>query len=83
MKRVTLGDEVRDMVTGYKGIAVGLFEYLHGCTRVCVQARMGKDGKTPDPLTFDEPQLEVLTQRKVKVGEKDTGGPAPYRDSGR
>jgi hypothetical protein len=72
---VNLGDEVKDNVTGFKGIVVAKTNYIHGCTRVQVQPKVGKDGKVPDACTFDEPALVVLKSTVVKRSHNDTGGP--------
>jgi hypothetical protein len=55
-----LGKEVKDKITGYKGIATCRCSFLQGCDRIEVAAPMDKDGKLPDMVTFDEPQLEVI-----------------------
>jgi len=64
---VYLGDEVRDEVTGFHGVAIARTEWLHGCVRITVQPKVDKNGKFIEPVTFDEPQLIVL--KKVKAGE--------------
>lgn len=74
---VELGDEVQCMVSGFKGIVIGKSEFLHGCSRVGVQPKVGKDGKLVDAQWFDEPQMTVTKKRKVKVGRRDVGGPLP------
>ena len=72
---ITLGDKVKDSVSGFTGIAVGRTEWLQGCARITIQPAVGKDGKLPDSATFDEPQLIVLTKKKVKRAKSDrTGG---------
>lgn len=80
---VNLGDEVKDTVSGFRGIAVASHDYLQGCTRICIQPKVGKDGKLPDIRTFDEPALEVIKAKKVirKAQKKDPGGPEKYTDS--
>lgn len=72
-----LGDEVVDLVSGFKGIITGKSEFLNGCARVCVQPKVGKDGKHPESMWFDDPQVKVTSVRKVKRGPVDTGGPMP------
>lgn len=72
---VNLGDEVKDKVTGFKGVVTAIYIYLNGCRRINVQPPIDKDGKHPDCVNFDEPQLEVLEAGKVKIGPQDTGGP--------
>lgn len=84
---IKLGDECRDEVTGFKGIAVARTEWLNGCARVVIQPPVGKDGKCPEAMTFDEPQLIVTKAQKIKGPEMvekakketgKTGGPDRY-----
>lgn len=75
---INLGDEVKDKVSGFRGVAVARHEYLQGCLRISVQPPIDKDGKLPDALAFDEPQLVVVKTARVATGQRDTGGPAPY-----
>lgn len=74
-----LGNELRDKVTGFKGIAIARTEWLNGCFRWVLQPKMGKDGKVPEGQTFDEPQLEFISKGTVKEGPKNTGGPLPIK----
>lgn len=80
--RVTLGDEVKDCVTGFQGIAVSRHAYLSGCTRISVQPPT-KKGILPDPQTFDEPLLRVVKSRAVPQVAQDVGGPNKWEDEGR
>ncbi len=74
---VNLGDEVKDKVTGFKGIAVARHQYLQGCARISVQpTKLDKEGKKLGVETFDAPQLIVVKVQKVQTGERKTGGPA-------
>lgn len=75
--KLKLGDEAKDRITGFQGIVICVTEWISGCTRTTLQPLMGKDGKLPEPATFDEPMLELVKASKVKVGLKDTGGPRP------
>ena len=61
---INLGDEVRDSVSGFTGIAVARTTWLHGCSRMGVDARAVHDGKPIDTFWFDESRL-VLVQRAV------------------
>lgn len=72
---VNLGDEVQDTVTGFKGIVVAKTDYIHGCTRVAVQPKVGKDGKVPDSATFDAPALKILKSAVIKRSHNNIGGP--------
>ncbi|MBW2605922.1 MAG: hypothetical protein JRE28_16700 [Deltaproteobacteria bacterium] len=62
---VKLGDRVKDVISGFTGIAVAETKWLHGCCRICVQPPVDKDGKHQENQTFDEPQLEVLKTSDV------------------
>lgn len=78
---VQLGDEVRDAVSGFLGVAISRTEYLNGCARISVQPPVGRDGKLPEYQTFDEPQLKIIKVRKVVVTPMVagvTGGPDRY-----
>lgn len=58
---VNLGDKVRDKITGFEGIVIGITEWLWQCRRPIVQpATLQSDGKPIDSQSFDEPQLEVI-----------------------
>lgn len=76
MKRIELGDEARDTITGFRGVVVADTKWLHGCRRLTLQPRTLHEGKPVEPLSFDEPQLELIpAQREPGTGR--TGGPRP------
>lgn len=58
--QIKLGQEVKDRITGFHGIAVVTMEFLNGCRRIEVQPKVNKDGIMPEEKTFDEPDLEVI-----------------------
>ncbi len=76
---VRLGDEVKDTITGFKGVAICRHTYLQGCDRITVIDKSTKDKPEPTELNFDEPQL-IVTKAKKVVGNGDTdrGGPDRY-----
>ena len=79
MAKINLGDEVQDTVTGFKGIAIGVTTWLTGCDRWTVQPKgVNKEGKIYENNTFDEGSLIVLKSKKVKTGQRETGGPSVY-----
>lgn len=80
---IELGDLVRDIVTGFEGIAVSKHIFLTGCNRWGVQPvpQPAKKGapiqiKT-DSTAFDEPQLVIVEKGKVKLPEAKTEPDAP------
>ena len=58
--RIPLGTIVRDKVTGLVGVAENCATFLHGVDRYCVQPRVDKDGKIPESVMVDDPQLETV-----------------------
>ncbi len=82
-----LGDEVKDKVTGFKGVAYARSTYLTGCDHIMVQPKIKKDGTMPEAKWFDEPMIEVVKKNKVKMPAKTKlGGPmlnAPARNYSR
>ena len=68
---VKLGEKYRDSITGWEGVAVGRYEYLHGCVRVGLEGN--KDGE-PKEFVFDEQRLETLESVPVK-SRATAGGP--------
>ncbi len=77
-----LGKEVKDRISGFRGIAISETSYLQGCTRLSVQPPVKKDGTLPDPRPFDELDL-IVVGSGVVIGGIDPGGPrdiSPVRD---
>jgi hypothetical protein len=79
---IQLGDRVRDRISGFEGVVIGITEWLYNCRRPIVQpSTVGSDGKPIETQSFDEPQLEVLESAAFeahKTGEiapAKTGGP--------
>lgn len=65
----TLGEKVRDKITGFEGIATARTEYLFECVRVCVETL--QDGK-PTEAWFDEQRLDMSIPSSPTAG-----GPVP------
>jgi len=74
--RYELGDEVRDIITGFKGIITSRTEYINGCVRYGVQPQTLKDGKTIDAEWTDEKQLKLVKSKRIEIEPERTGGPA-------
>jgi hypothetical protein len=90
MWKFDLGDEVKDVVTGFKGIIRCKSRYLTGCDRYGLQSQILKEDGTPAGwVWFDENELELVKSKKIKIGNvivnKDAepqlsivnGGPRP------
>lgn len=59
-RAITLGDRVKDRISGVKGICIGYHYWLYGCERVSIQPEEQKDGKPADTVCVDAAQLEVI-----------------------
>ena len=58
---IELGQNVKDSVTGFTGIATGKSEYLGGYVSVCIAPSVGNDGKKPDAEWFDASRVEAVS----------------------
>lgn len=74
-KKYKMNDTLEDMVTGFKGVVLGITEHATGCIHYGLQPPMDKDGKVPDYEWFDQSRLKMVKTSKKSKG-KPTGGPA-------
>lgn len=81
-KEVNLGDEVKDTVTGFQGIASSRTIYLNGCERIGIQPPMDKEGKIPEAYHFDIDQIQVIKAGKVKGANSKLETKATARTGG-
>lgn len=59
--RELLGKTVEDMVTGFRGVVVGVTEYMYACSRVTVEpSQANKDGGMASAEGFDCLGVEVV-----------------------
>lgn len=70
---IELGNTIRDIVTGFTGIATSKVIYLNGCVQFSVKPKMGKDGKLPEATYIDQEQLEWV-DNGIVVKPKPGGG---------
>lgn len=59
MVKVILGNEVKDSISGFKGIAIGRAEYMTGCVQILVAAKNQNVGEKPAEYWLDEQRLVV------------------------
>lgn len=78
---VKLGDRVKDILTGMRGVVIGETNWMFGCRRLTVQPEgQTEDGKPFETFCVDEPQLVVTkseafapTIRAYQTTEKTHG----------
>ncbi len=71
-QEIKLGNKVRDIVTGFEGIATAKIEYLNGCIQYCVKPKT-TDGKMPEGEYIDHQQLDVINGG-IEIDSLNTGG---------
>ena len=82
MKKIELGNKVRDAVTGFVGIATARLEFLNGCKQITITGPAMKDGDIRT-IDVDEEQVKYVSlgvaKRKAPRKKKESGGPSRYR----
>jgi len=78
MEKIKLGMVVKDKVTGFTGVVLGITTYLTGCIQagVAPQKTVIKDGQetTGQWLWFDVGRLSIVSQKFKSLGA--VGGPS-------
>jgi len=72
---IEMFDEVKDTISGFKGVVVAKIIYATGCIRYEVKPRGLKDGKSIEAEWIDESVLVITKKAKTETTEKDPGGP--------
>lgn len=71
---IKLGQNAKDKITGFEGVAIAKTEWFYGCIRYGLQGRKVKDdGTIADAQWFDEDQLIGIEQVEERK-ETDNGG---------
>jgi len=68
-----LTSELRDTISGLKGIAAARCQYMNGCLKYEIQPKGLKDGKIQDSYWIDEEQLVLVKSNFKEI--KPNGGP--------
>lgn len=72
----TLGNTLRDTVTGFTGTATARIQYINGCIQYCIIPKVDKDGKYVDGIYIDVQRLEKVDDGVAdSVQSKPAGGP--------
>lgn len=61
---ITLGEEVEDLVSGFKGIAMRKCEFMNGCVYYSVQAKKDKDNTSKEDF-IEYRRLKVISKGVV------------------
>jgi len=75
-EEIRLGDYVKDIITGFRGVVVAKALWLTGCNRLGLIPTETKDGTIPDPVWIDEELVEVIERERFSVDEiRGSSGP--------
>lgn len=75
---IILGNRVKDIYTGFEGIAIGRTDWLYGCSRIAIEPTELKDGKPIDVVWFDEQRVQIVQEEKAWISDNSSaisGGP--------
>lgn len=65
---VKLGQKVKDLVTGFEGVAASIHTYMHGCRRIGVEpTHTDEKGKPIEVRLFDEHRVEIIEDQEIPV----------------
>ena len=60
---------VCDKITGFRGFVTVRIEHMNNCVRYGIQPELDKEGKRPDIVTIDGPNLKILGKPKDGLSE--------------
>lgn len=74
-----LGETLKDIVTGFEGVALGRTQYFTGCNHYGLCPRqVPKDSKPDDWVWLDESRLVTVSKKKILFSvDIPTSGPHP------
>ena len=76
---VQLGSRVKDTLTGFKGIAIGRCEYLHGCAQILIKPEKLKNLLPINGQWIDEQRVITINKLKVKVSKENSAKSGGYQ----
>lgn len=82
MKKIELGAEARDKVTGFSGIVTARATYLTGCDQYVLSPKVDVDGKVPEAHWFDENRLVVTGPGVIEDMKPAKDEPVPAKTGG-
>jgi hypothetical protein len=71
---IEFGSEVKDKITGFKGIVTGKCSYITGCEQYLVQPKGKSSDKKPDALWLDIDRLEITSKKIISIKAKNNDG---------
>lgn len=76
-----LGQEAKDIITGYRGIVMARTVYLTGCTQILLTpTKLSKTGERQTGEWFDEPRVQAAGSKVIALDNYVDGRRAPGAD---
>lgn len=72
---ITLGDEVQDTITDFRGIATHRMTYANGCVFIGVTPKVSERHPNPETVYFGWQRIKVLKPLKTPPLSQRTRGP--------
>ncbi len=68
------GQEVKDKITGFRGVITGQCSYITGCQQYLIQPKGRKTDVKPDALWFDVDRLALVSKKIISIREAKRNG---------
>ena len=68
------GQKVKDTITGFTGVVVGVVKYISGCNQALVTPPTDKDGKITESEWFDIQRLLQIGTKQISLVNTKTPG---------
>jgi hypothetical protein len=68
-KEIKLGFKVKDEITGFEGIVIGITDWMYSCKRIGVRATLLVEGKPIEDQWFDVQQMIITEETKPLISE--------------
>jgi len=82
-KKIVLGNKVKDVVTGFTGIATAKTDYLNGCQQITITGKVSDSGEVKI-FDVDVKQVKYVGKGLVEAKKKKpAGGASSYREGTR
>ena len=78
MKKIKLGDVVKDVITNFEGIVTSKCKYITGCTHYGIAPLELKDGRPQESYWLDSQRIEFVKKSALSKSASPKGGPQSH-----
>lgn len=79
---ISMGDQVRDTLSGFTGVVIARSEFLTGCNQVLVMPESHDPSKMNDSHWFDVERMQKIKERAVEFRTRPGGADMPLPTRG-